>query len=166
MLKIARSMSQLPFSQIKTVYEQSIIEAARREYPEADDGLLQAEMDLYDYLRNVFFKTPGAYICQWEDAGRIVSVLRLEPYRDGLLVTGLETAPSFRGKGFASRLLLESVAQVGDNTPVYAHIRRANKASAAAHRKCGFEILANYSAFLDGSTSTSYDTYALNVVQH
>ena len=166
MMKIARSMSQLSFSQIKRVYEQSILETAHREYPGQDDGVLQAEMDMYDYLRNVFFKTTGAYICQWEEAGEVVSVLRLEPYRDGLLVTGLETAPSSRGNRFASSLLGASVAQLEGRTPVYAHIHRSNKASIAVHRRCGFKIIANFSTFLDGSTSVFYDTYALNVVQH
>lgn len=165
MLKIARNMSQLPFSQLKQVYEQSIMEAVQRDYPGKDDALLQAEMDLYDYLRNVFFKTGGAYCCLWEEAGMAVSVLRLEPYRDGLLVTGLETSPHLRGKGYATKLLHASVAQLESNMPVYAHIHRSNRASAAVHIKCGFEIIANYSIFLDGSTSTFYDTYALNVVQ-
>lgn len=166
MLKFARNMSQLPFSQLKKVYEQSIREAADREYGAEELGILRAEMELYDYLRNTFFKTDGAYICMWEEAGRIVSVLRLEPFRDGLLVTGLETAPECRGKGYATHLLRSSMAQLGNDIPVYAHVHRSNQASAVVHRNCGFEIIANYSVFLDGSISTFYDTFGLNVVQY
>ena len=159
MLKLARNMSQVPFSQLKKVYEQSIKLSARRDYPGMDDGLLQAEMDLYDYFRGVFFKTPGAYLCMWEEEGSVVSVLRLEPYRDGLLVTGLETAPNHRGRGYASALLSASCAMLQPGMPVYAHIHRSNLASAAVHKKCGFEIIANYSKLLDGSVSSFYDTF-------
>lgn len=166
MLLIARKMSQLPFAQLKKVYEQSIKAVAEREYHNAPDGVLQAEMDLYDYFRNVFFKTENAWVCIWEETGAAVSVLRLETYQDGLLITGLETAAEFRGKGYATRLLRAVLSEVDANTPVYAHIHRWNKASVLVHRKCGFEKIANYSTFLDGSTSTFYDTYGRNVVQH
>lgn len=165
MLKIVESMHQLDFQQLKQVHIESNTANAARDYPDRDDALLQSEMDLYDYLRQVFFKTAGARYCLWREGETTVAALRLEPYRDGLLIAALETAPGYRCKGYATKLLQAVLEYLGQGVTVYAHIDRKNGASIAVHKKCGFAIIANFSMFLDGSVSRSYDTYARIFVQ-
>ena len=157
MLRVITKMGQLPFGALKRIYLHSNTQAANADYPNRPDGLLQAEMDFYDYLRNDFFRVEGAYYCLWEIDGKPVSALRLEPYRDGLLLTGLETDPEQRGKGYAGALMAAALERV--DKPVYSHIERNNLASVRAHEKCGFEKVTNFAVLLDGSVSQKADTY-------
>lgn len=165
MLRIVNRIGDLSFLELKRIYLQSNIETAKRDYPQRDDGLLQVELDFYDYLRQVFFKTDGAYYCLWEEQGQIVSALRMEPFQDGLLVSGLETEPSCRGCGYASKLLDAALKKAAPTT-VYSHIFRDNPASIAVHQKCGFEKITNFAVFLDGSVSQKADTYCKKFVNN
>ena len=157
MLRVVTKMGQLPFEALKQIYLQSHTKAANEDYPNRPDGLLQAEMDFYDYLRNTFFHVEGAYYCLWEEDGTPVCALRLEPYREGLLLTGLEAHPQHRGKGYATALMASALEKV--NCPVYSHIERRNAASIRVHEKCGFEKVTNFAVLLDGSVSPKADTY-------
>ena len=158
MLKVIRNINQLPFGEVMQVYLQSNLQKAKLDHFGRADGLLQAEMDFYAYLRDGFFRTDGAYYCLWEDNRQVVSALRMEPYEDGLLLTGLETHPDCRGKGYACALMAAALEQA--QCPVYSHIDRHNFASIAVHKKCGFEKVTNFAVFLDGSVSRNADTYA------
>ena len=163
MLRIITKMQDLPFGLLKPVYGQSLQEAAERDYAGRDDGLLQAEMDMYAYLKDTFFRIPGARYCIWEEDGRILSALRLEPYKDGLLLTALETHPEYRNKGYAQRLMQAVVDEV--QVGVYSHIDRRNSASVAVHQKCGFEKITNFAVYLDGSVTRKADTYCRKFVK-
>ena len=108
MLYLARSLSQLHFGSLMAVYADANRENGREAWPEEPEmrQIQLAEEEFYRYLSQVFFKTPGAICAVWEESGRYVSALRLEPYRDGLLLEALETAPEQRRKGFAAALTL------------------------------------------------------------
>ena len=151
MLILARSLRELRFGALMGVYLQGNQEKAERDYPEepAGAGLRLAEEDFYRYLRECFFRMPGAAYAVWEEGGSYVSALRLEPYRDGVLVNALETAPQQRRKGYASRLL-EAVLGTLDG-PVYSHVAKSNLPSLALHERLGFRRIQETALYLDGS---------------
>lgn len=157
MLRIIRSVGELNFYGLMQIYEESNQAHAREDYPGCDDGLLQVQMDVYAYLRDVFFRISGAKCCVWEENGRAVCALRLEPYQDGLLLTALETHPEFRRKGFAKKLITAVLETV--NEPVYSHISRGNFASIAVHGQCGFVKRKDTAVLLDGTVTAKMDTY-------
>jgi len=145
MLIIARSLRQLHFGKLMDVYAESNSVGSK--------SLLQAEQDFYAYLQESFFCDPDAFYAVWEDDGSYKAALRMEPYKDGLILTGLETVSSERRKGYATLLIrsvLQWLAQQGSIT-VYSHINKANKASLAVHRVCGFQKLLDHAVYIDGS---------------
>lgn len=151
MVIMASRIRDISFSSLMEVYRQSNQENARHAYfqePKAV-GLRLAEEDFREYLK-AFFRTPGAVCAIWIEAGRYVSALRLEPWRDGLLLTGLETAPEHRGKGYAQKLI-RSALEYFPMQKMYSHVRKDHFSSLRAHRRCGFEILSDCARFLDGS---------------
>lgn len=141
MLTVAKSMGQLRFSQLAEVYETETLEA---------------EQALYDFLRHDFF--PNGICCLWEEKGRYVAALRLQPWKDGWLLEGLQTHRDHRRKGYA-KALVTAALQMPGMEKVYVHIQRQNGASVALHRACGFCKLWNYATYLDGSVYHSADTY-------
>ena len=84
-----------------------------------------------------------------------MSAVRLERWRDGWLLEGLETRPDCRGKGYAEQLL-ETVLPLVSGT-IYSHVHRGNQASLKLHEKMGFRISAA-TAMLDGSYLPGYMT--------
>lgn len=159
MLQIIYTMKELSFGKLMEVYEAS----NRERYPRlpANQALAEAEQEVYDYLRNDFFTRPCAVICVWQEGGRYISALRLEPYRDGMLLTALETAPAFRYRGYAAMLIRQVLLwqeQQGD-VVLYSHIDNDNQASIAVHEKCGFVRISDTAAYLDGSVSSRAGTY-------
>ncbi len=152
MLKFAKSIRELSFSKLMEVYLEGNLENGADRWPDLprDQGLLMAEQDFYDYLYQEFFRSPGAVYAIWEENGRYCSALRLEPYKDGLLLEALETAPGERRKGCARRLI-QAVLQHTGNTKIYSHVHKGNTASLAVHEKCGFRRCMEYAAYIDGS---------------
>lgn len=142
MLLTAKKLGDLSFSQLMEVY----IEGNRQR----GCSLLEAEQEFYDYLSQVFFSIPGAVYYVWEEGGSYVSALRLEPYRDGLLLEVLETAPQCRCRGYARRLIREVQALYPDAV-LYSHVHKHNRASLAVHGSCGFQKTLDYARCIDGS---------------
>ena len=162
MLVIAKSFRDLRFSELMQVYEQSNLEAAeeRKNLPPMF-ALQLAEQDFRQYLQEVFFRTPGAICCIWEEKGRYISALRLEPYRDGLLLAALETAPAFRKRGYASALIQavqQHLAACG-NVKIYSHVNKQNIASVCTHEKCGFRVISDRAVYLNGSVDSRCSTF-------
>lgn len=147
MLLLIRSMRDLQFGKLVQVYEESC-------------PTLAAQSDFYEYLRQVFFKTPGAVYCVWQEGDCYTSALRLEPYQNGLLLTGLETAPIYRKHKFAS-YLLQAVLDTFTDADIYSHIFYDNCISGYIHRKFGFCKISDYAVFVDGSISRMAGTYML-----
>ena len=115
---------------------------------------MQAEQDFYQYLREVFFPTAGAVYAVWEENGTYITALRLEPYRDGLLLTALETAPEYRRRGYAQKLI-EAVLEELPGEKLYSHVSKTNAASLRTHISCGFQKILDHAAYLDGSVLRS-----------
>ena len=165
MLKVIQSVHELDFNQLMRVYEESNRMAAQASDPQFDvnSSLLQVEQDFYIYLRDVFFRTERALYAVWEQNGRYVSALRLEPYRNGLLLEALETAPGDRCMGYASQLVMAVIRLVRSRWKccIYAHVDKANLASVRVHRQCGFKRIQEHAAYIDGSVSNKACTFCL-----
>lgn len=155
MLHIVEKLRDLRFGMLMEVYAEGNRENGAERYPDQPENLqvMRAEADFYNFLQEVFFKTNGAVYAIWEENGRYVSALRLEPYRDGLLLEALETEPSQRGKGYAKALLrgVQSRLSGENRPPVYSHVKKRNSASLAVHRACGFRIISDHAVYADGS---------------
>ena len=154
MLIIAQNLQQLSFSALMDVYIEGNLEKAHDEYGDFPEyvGLQQAEQYFYQFLRECFFRTPGAQYAVWEERGKYLSAVRWEPYSDGVLISALETNPKYRGKGYAVSMLNQLLPML--KGPVYSHVEKKNMASLAVHRKCGFEIINDHARYLDGSVNS------------
>lgn len=157
MLIIAGSMKELSFGMLMDVYTEGNLENGGELWPELPEGqrLLRAEQEFYRYLTEVFFSTSGAFYAIWEYEGRYVSALRLEPYRDGLLLEALETAPGLRRRGHAETLIREVQRMLEAQGPVklYSHIHKRNLPSLRIHEKCGFRRISEIAVYIDGSVN-------------
>lgn len=160
MLRLIKRMRELDFGQLMQVYQEENRKTAQKVHPDLPQGQgeLYAEQAFYQYLRECFFETPGAAYAVWEENGRYVSALRLEPYWDGLALTALETIPSGRRQGFAGRLV-KAVMEKHSGTKIYSHVKKTNTASIALHESCGFLKIMDHAVYLDGSVLQNCVTY-------
>ncbi len=162
LLQIITSSKLLDFGQIMQVYRQSIEKFGREDYPDLDENrqVLEAEQDFYLYLKT-FLKDPDSYFFVWVSEGKYVSAVRVEPYRDGVLIAGMETAPESRRKGYAKQLLCGTVQYLKNNHiyKIYSHIHKDNIPSVKTHLSCGFVRSADYAAYIDGSVDRQSHTY-------
>lgn len=154
MLIAAKSMGDFSFRKLMEVYEASNQKAAqeRKNLP-AMFALQLAEQDFCQYLQDVFFKTPGAVYYIWENNGSYVSALRLEPYRNGLLLEALETAADHRRKGYAVALIraVQCCLQQQGPVRIYSHVNKRNTASLRTHESCGFRVISDCAVYISGS---------------
>lgn len=152
MLKLVKSPRDLPPRGLMDIYLEDNQAAGAEDYPHQPPArqLQLAEEDFWQYLSQVFFPTPGAVYALWEAEGRPVSALRLEPYRDGLLLEGLATRPDFRRRGCAGALI-GAVQALPEVERLYAHVEKRNRPSLAVHKQCGFRVTAEYARYIDGS---------------
>ena len=160
MLKIANRMGQLHFPQLMETYVDDNRENGADRYPEEPEmrQLALAEGDFRQYLAEVFFRQKGAFYAIWEENGRYVSALRLEPYRDGLLLEALSTHPAYRRKGYASTLI-QAVQCLPEVEKVYSHVSKRNAPSQGVHKKCGFRVVADQATYIDGSVNSRAVTF-------
>ena len=154
MLLIGKSMRDLNFAMLMQVYEEGNRENGLDNWPELPEGqrMLLAEGDFYQYLREVFFAAQGSEYCIWVENGQYVSALRLERYRDGLLLEALETAPGERRRGYAGKLIRAVTERCGGSR-IYSHVGKQNIPSLAIHEKCGFRRILEYAVYVDGSVN-------------
>lgn len=154
MLIVAKSIKDLSFGKLMEVYTEGNLENGQDLWPHEPEArqIALAEQEFYQYLQQVFFRTPDARYLIWEENGRYVSALRLEPYQDGLLLEALETAPEMRKKGYAARLVRAALEHAGEGT-VYSHVGKRNVASLRTHEACGFRRLLDYAVYADGSVN-------------
>lgn len=156
MLKIYRDPYDLNMDQLLLIYRQSIENRMETE------GIcrFQAEQDFIDYMTEDFFSVYGAFFAVWTHESACVSAVRLEPYQNGYILSGLETQPESRDRGYASQLILavlQYMTELG-NLPVYAHVDKKNIPSLAVHTFCGFRRTLEYGKLLDGTISSNYCT--------
>lgn len=164
MLIIVNKMSQLNFRQLMDVYEEANLQQGRLLFPHESPARwsLLAEQDFHQYLRECFFGTPGAIYALWQESGRYVSALRLEPYFDGLLIEALETLPAERGKGYAGKLLTAVKGHYCE-VRLYAHVDKKNLPSMRVHERCGFYRILEHAVYADGSVLSSSCTYCSQI---
>ena len=141
MLKLIYSMAELDTEQLLTVYKEQNWN----------------EIEVLSYLRENFFRQPGAFYAVWTEDFEYKAAVRFGPYKDGLLLHSLETTPEERRKGYAYQLVgnVLDYLRTTDCKMVYSHINKRNKASLMLHKKCGFEIISDSATYLDG-TVTQY----------
>lgn len=160
MLRVIQNMRQLRFSQLMSVYAQGNLENGQERYPNEPEyrQIFLAEQDFYAYLQDCFFATAGAFYAAWEVDRKYVSALRLEPYKDGLLLAALETAPECRRKGYA-QALIKAVQQQVAGRKIYAHVSKRNLPSLTVHEKCGFRRISEQAVYIDGSVNDRACTF-------
>ena len=163
MLILARTIRDLNFSKLMDVYIEGNMENADEFWPELSEGqkLLRAEQEFYQYLTEVFFRTPEAVYAVWEEEGKYICALRLEPYCDGLLLEALETAPAYRRRGYAEKLILAAIAHFAGKK-LYSHVSKRNAPSLCVHEKCGFRRILEYAVYIDGSVNQRSCTLCLD----
>lgn len=156
MLKLIYSLRDVHFSQLMDVYIEGNKANGSENYPylSPEQQLIHAEQDFYAFLRE-FFAVDRALYAVWETGGRYVSALRMEPYKDGLLLEALETMPDQRRNGYAVKLVQAVLKTVSAEIkmPVYSHVNKHNQASLAVHAACGFERVLEYAVYIDGSVT-------------
>ena len=162
MVTYIQKIRDCDISALFSVYSQSLEEARTLHYSrlDANEGFLLASQDYYQYLSQVFFRTPGAVLAVYSHNGEYVSALRLEPYQDGYLLNALETAPDCRGKGFGKHLVEEVIAycRAAGIHVLYSHVDKQNVASQKLHLAVGFTVVSRNATLLDGTFSTQYET--------
>ena len=151
MLRFYDKLSDLCFGELMCVYEEGNCEKANDQYAHMDKNaaLLQAEQDFYAYLEEIFFRTPNARYAVWEEGGRYISALRLEPFEDGLLLEALETRPEYRNKGYAKKLILSVLPYIC--VPLYSHVNKHYEPSLRTHVSCGFVLVSENAKLIDGT---------------
>lgn len=152
MLIIAKNLRELSFGQLMEIYVEACLERGQELYPEEPEArqIAIGEQEFFNYLDQVFFCTENAFYAIWQAEGKYVTALRLEPFRDGLLLEALETRPDCRRKGYATALIKAVQAQVGD-IKIYSHVNKRNIASMRTHIACGFRVFLDYAVYVDGS---------------
>lgn len=155
MLIWASSLNALSFSGLMQVYREDNQDNGREFYPEepAMRQLQLAEERFYQYLKESFFPVPGARYAVWVVDGRYVSALRLEPYRDGMLLEALSTHPEHRCKGYATALIRAVQEELGAGK-IYSHVGKKNIPSRKTHEGCGFRIISDQAVYIDGSVNS------------
>lgn len=161
MLRLFCSMRELNFSSLVDVYRESLF--ASRDH----DVQWNAEQEFYHYLKDVFFTYPHARYAVWDAGDCYYAALRLEQYRDGLLITGLETKPEMRGKGYASALIDQVLLDAADNgyRCIYSHVYKNNSISLRVHLKNSFSIISNSATLIDGSFSENCYTLRCDLLK-
>lgn len=163
MLHLAKKCSELNFSKLMELYEESNRENAVEFWPDLSENeqMLRAERAFYQYLQEDFFKVESAYYAVWKEDGRYLSALRIEPYEDGALLEALETKPDCRNRGYATMLMQAVLKQ--EMRKIYSHVSKNNIPSLRTHEKCGFQKILDHAVYVDGSVSTNSFTLCREV---
>ena len=154
MLQLAKSLGELRFGELMELYVQDNLEHGRELWPDEPEErrIMLSEQAFYAYLRDDFFKTPGAVYALWEAYGQYVSALRLETHRAGLLLEALTTREDQRQKGYATALI-RAVLESRAGEKIYSHVNKHNIPSLKTHENCGFQIISDHAVYLDGSVN-------------
>ena len=139
MLKLIYSMGDLDVEQLLKLYEEWDLNEAY----------------YLDFLHNDFFRQKDAFFAVWATQGQYKAALRIEPYRDGLLLASLSTAPSERKKGYGYLLVTEVLKHLSilPYKVVYSHINKKNFPSLELHKKCGFRLYSDSARYIDGTVT-------------
>jgi len=166
MLKVFEHCDDIDFRQLMDVYEQWNSAYGKDKYSKQSENLqiLYAQQDFYDFLVS-FFAVDNAKYFIWAPLGRYAAALRVEPYKEGLLVEALETRPDARRKGYATDLMNATMSYLrsGCHLKVFSHVKKDNEASLLVHYRCGFHILSESAVYIDGSRHNDAYTLVYNL---
>lgn len=153
-------MGQLPVNDLMGICAEALQKDAKDRYNDLPSGIAleYAELDLKEYLREVFFQERDAYYGLWQENGRFVSALRMVSYQDGMLLHSLHTHPDFRRQGYACALI-KAVLYFEGKHRIYSHVKKDNLPSLALHKKLGFAEIPGNAVYLDGSTDENAVTF-------
>ena len=153
MIQIHTKGQSVPYSPLMEIYHEDLLNSAQKDYPHLSlqEALHEAQQDFYAYITEDFFQAAGAFLALYQQAGSYCAALRIEPYADGYLLTGLATAPTHRRMGYGTKLLRHCISLLPKGSVLYSHVDKQNLASMAFHEKNGFQIIADGAQMLDGS---------------
>ena len=119
---------------------------------------------VYEFFLD-FFSQKDAFCAGWVTEDGMCSVLRIQHYTDGVLLTGVETAPLQRSRGHAYALICTVLAHLRQRgvRKVYSHVDRKNIPSLKLHEKCGFYKLRDTARLLYGSVTAKMDTLCIEL---
>lgn len=161
MLTILRNGNTADFAALSSIYEERVIANGEKSFPYEDASVryLLARQTFYSYVLDFLTKQQGIWAL-WRADGVYQAACRLEVYRDGFLLSGLETEPAGRGRGYATALVNEVIAYAAqtDAKAIYSHVEKKNYSSLAVHKKCGFHLISDTAVLLDGSADSSICT--------
>lgn len=132
------------YRMVHEVYPEGSYENAREKYPEAEDltdAIREEEQYFMGFLKKFLSKDVNRYYVLEVD-GQWVSALRLTRLDGFYYMEALETAPEYRKKGYAAKLIGEVVALLQERgaVTIRSNVNKENIASLATHKKCGFVI--------------------------
>ena len=96
----------------------------------------------------------------WMVGESYVSCVQCEIHGSQALLYSLETAPSYRGKGFGKHLVfsvIEYLKDIGIST-ISNHVKKNNQVSLSLHENLGFKISKDCARLMDGTVSQNYYT--------
>ena len=151
------SLESLDFPKLMEIYSESNAENAAEFFPDEADpekGRRLVEQKFYGYLKDDFFCREDVRYYALETDGRWGSAIRLFPVSisddekpeagapKAWYAEALETAPSYRRKGFARKMILLLFDRLGSEGPfeITDTVSKANIASLRFHLDCGFEV--------------------------
>lgn len=140
---------ELDFSQLLCLYDKSS-EMEQRMFAD----------EFYSYVLSFLTDQHGTYAV-WVDDKKYCSALRIEDYRDGVLIAGLHTGLKMRNQGYATKLMSTVIGILTGSgvTSIYSHVDKRNIASCTVHEKCKFMRISDSAVFLDGTVSWDAWTY-------
>lgn len=166
MLKIAKNIYELNIAQFLSVYKESSRKNGKEFYRDLSESqqIFMAEDDLVVYMRD-FFQQKDSFCALWVVDGVYKSILRIEPYSDGVLLHALETAPDARRMGYGYHLIMTVLEylQTEEYKKVYSHIEKRNKPSLILHEKCGFQKITDSATYIDGTVTQNSCTMMITL---
>lgn len=166
MIKIVSTFRELDMPQLMHVCQESISKNGQESYPGFSENMqiLRSEQDFYESVKLFFTEEASAYFL-WVVEQTCVAALRVSAYRDGFLLSCLETAPEMRRRGYANALIQGTVSYLSQHGTgkIYSHVDKKNIASLNVHTSCGFERILEHAIYLDGSVYHSSCTLCRNL---
>ena len=166
MLLILRSPEELDVPKLLAIYRESTLKHCQGMYP---SETFAASLERYEagyaaFMREEFFAKPGRFWMVETVEELWVSTLRLLPLdeHNTWMIGSLETHPDHRRKGYAARLLTDTIRfleETHGEIVLLSGVRKHNTASLRTHLRCGF-IREKETWTEDGETSDRTCTMA------
>lgn len=163
MLVLIDSLRQPEMTELLSVYAR--LQMDKKDFDASDFAQIrQAEAEAYDFYLD-FFGQRDSFCAVWSAGGSYRSILHIQRYMDAALLTGLETLPEDRGKGYATQLVMQTVSGLQQRgfTKLYSHVAMDNAASLRVHAKCGFYKHSDCARLLDGTVTAAMYTLCKDI---